>query len=201
MYHALILTGIALLLSAGGWFDNMLFGIRKRWILYVFFFALLFAAVIPSIRIGSFSLYPAGVILLAAVLASQRTRHPVRLALLAAAAGLAGWQMIEWFPLFPLQGTLLILPALLLCVAVSETRGAKRILLAVAPYVAALCTALSDRFLFGYAVVPIGTETGMTATLLGILLLEIAVKARDAIAENKRERRKTGLPAKENPEI
>lgn len=172
MYDAGILCWLLLLLKAGGWLLRDAFGTEKRWF-YGLGAGLALLCLVPPIAENSFSLYPAALALALLLVFQGRGARPLRLLLLAVIGGLAGWQLIEWFPAGRLEPMLLILPALMLCVGVRVSVGEKRLLLAIAPFVSMACRALMDRFLFGYCVITIGTPEGLCAALYGLLLLEI----------------------------
>ena len=172
MYDAGMLTLSILLLTAGGWLRTDAFD-RRRIAVLVSFSVLLPVCLIPPISVGAVSIYPASLLLTALALVSQRTGRPLWLSLLILTAGLAGWQLAEWFPAGQFESLWILAPALLLAAATNGDDGTKRLLFVLSPYCFAGCRTLMDRFLFGYAVVPIGTPEGLTASLLGLLLFEI----------------------------
>lgn len=173
-----MLTLSILLLTAGGWLRADAFD-RRRIAVLVAFGVLLPVCLIPPISIGAVSVYPAALLLTALALVSQRTGRPLWLSLLALTAGLAGWQLAEWFPAGRLESLWIAAPALLLVIATNGDDGTKRLLLVLSPYCFAGCRMLMDRFLFGYAVVPIGTPEGLTASLLGLFLFETGRTVRE----------------------
>ena len=200
--HATVLILIALLLTAGGWFPSRPFGVQKEWHAPLALGLLLIASRIPVTAERGISLCPADALLALLALIGWRTRHPIRLGIYALAAGLSGWQIGEWFPLLPLLAAWELVPTLLLCLAGGLDAGGKRLLLVAAPLLVGACTAISDRFLFGYATVPIGSEAGTAASVLGLLILEAAMRVRKNLAGKMPERWGFLPPLrKENPEI
>ena len=131
------------------------------------------AAMLPQMTLGTVSIHPGYLLLTAGVVAVQRTEHPLRLLLYTAAAGLAGWKLTDWFPLFGEPAVLYELPAMLLCLTYSGDRGGKRLLLTLTPLMVLLCAALGDRFLFGYAVWRLGNADALSAAVLGRIFGEM----------------------------
>lgn len=168
MALSVILLLIFGLLGFGGWLDDVLRTKADRMRAFLLWLGLLALSAVGTVRLGRVALTPAPVVLFGCFLFTGKPQRKALALLLGVVSGLAGWQLCEWFPLFAPQEALMILPAVLLCYAVTQTPDAKRLMLSLAPIAFAVCVTVQDGILFRYSVVRIGTGEGFAASLLGI---------------------------------
>jgi hypothetical protein len=185
MWTARILLIVLLLLSGGGWFDTLLFKREK--------IALLCAAPVviglsflPTLRTPTVRLCfaPCALALLIALLCP--TDHPLGALFAALFGGFVGWKVCDVLPLFPEQGLLIAVPALLFGMLFCRDVNAKALAVAAAPFVMLLFQMIGDYTLFCSAVLELGTGDALTAQSSGFLALLIAGLMRDRIGKIRR---------------
>lgn len=170
MWTARICLLITELLLAGGWFDAMFD--RRRKIAVLTALPVLFAlTLVPALKETYVHAYaaPCAFMLAAALLCP--TDRPIGAALAAAFAGIAGWKLMDSFPLFPEQGLFAAVPAAVLAQFYCRDRNAKALAVAAAPFVMLFCRAVGDYTLFHSAVLELGNGDAFAAQTAGLLLL------------------------------
>ena len=170
MWTARICLLMTELLLLGGWFDALLERSRKRVLLAALpvLFALTY---VPPLRETFVHAYaaPCAFVLCASVLCP--TDRPIGAALAAAFAGIAGWKLMDSFPLFPELGLLTAVPAVVFAQFYCRDRNAKALAVAAAPFVMLFCRAVGDYTLFQSAVLELGSGDAFMAQTAGLLLL------------------------------
>ena len=170
MWTARICLLMTELLLLGGWFDALLERSRKR-VLLAALPALFALTYVPPLRETFVHAYaaPCAFVLCASVLCP--TDRPIGAALAAAFAGIAGWKLMDSFPLFPELGLLTAVPAVVFAQFYCRDRNAKALAVAAAPFVMLLCHAVGDYTLFQSAVLELGSGDAFMAQTSGLLLL------------------------------
>ncbi len=165
----IVLLLIALLLS-GGWFDRLFD--RKRKIAALAALPALFAlSFVPPLKETYVHAYaaPCAFLLITALLCP--TDRPIGAALAAAFAGIAGWKLMDSFPLFVELGLLTAVPAVAFSQFYCRDRNAKALAVAAAPFFMLFCRTVGDYTLFESAVLELGNGDALTAQTSGLLLL------------------------------
>ncbi len=184
MWTARIALLTTLLLTAGGWFDMLLPGWKKRTVLLLLpvVFGLTF---VPTLRTPSVRLCfaPCAFALLTALLCP--TDHPFRALLASVLGGYLGWKLCDLLPLFPEQGLLIAAPTLIFAALFCREANAKALAIAAAPFGMLLWRAFGDYTLFQSAVLELGNADALTAQAVGILLLLAATAAVRALRDGR----------------
>ncbi|MBQ6076608.1 MAG: hypothetical protein IJK88_00705 [Clostridia bacterium] len=170
MWTARICLLITELLLAGGWFDA-LFERRRKIAVLAALPALFALTYVPPLRETFVHAYaaPCAFVLCASVLCP--TDRPIGAALAAAFAGIAGWKLMDSFPLFPELGLLVACPAAVFAQFYCRDRNAKALAVSAAPFVMLFCRAVGDYTLFQSAVLELGSGDAFMAQTSGLLLL------------------------------
>lgn len=170
MWTARICLLITELLLAGGWFDA-LFERRRKIAVLAALPALFALTYVPPLRETFVHAYaaPCAFVLCASVLCP--TDRPIGAALAAAFAGIAGWKLVDSFPLFPELGLLTAVPAAVFAQFYCRDRNAKALAVSAAPFVMLFCRAVGDYTLFQSAVLELGSGDAFMAQTSGLLLL------------------------------
>ncbi len=170
MWTARIALLTTLLLTAGGWFDMLLPGWKKRTVLLLLpvVFGLTF---VPTLRTPSVRLCfaPCAFALLTALLCP--TDHPFRALFASVLGGYLGWKLCDLLPLFPEQGLLIAAPTLIFAALFCREANAKALAIAAAPFGMLLWRAFGDYTLFQSAVLELGNADALTAEAVGLLVL------------------------------
>ncbi len=180
MWTARIALLTTLLLTAGGWFDMLLPGWKKRAVLLLLP-VLLGLTFVPTLRTPSVRLCFASCAfaLLTAVLSP--TDHPFGALTAATFGGYLGWKLCDLLPLFPEQGLLIAAPALVCAALFCRDANAKALAIAAAPFGMLLWRAFGDYTLFQSAVLELGNADAMTAEAVGLLILLAGGFVRDRL--------------------
>ena len=170
MWTARIVLLVTELLLAGGWFDPLL-GRRKKRLSLAALPVLSALSFVPPMRETFVHAYaaPCAFLLSAALLCP--TDRPIGALLAAAFSGIAGWKLIDSFPLFFEPGLLIALPAIVFSLFYCRDANAKALAIAAAPFVMLFCRAVGDYTLFNSAVLELGNGDALCAQAVGLLLL------------------------------
>ncbi len=170
MWTARIVLLLTALLLGGGWFDTLLDRRRKIVLLAALpaLFALSFAPPLRETYVHAYAA-PCAFLLTTALLCP--TDRPIGAALAAAFAGIAGWKLMDSFPLFAELGLFTAVPAVVFAQFYCRDRNAKALAVAAAPYVMLFCRAVGDYTLFQSAVLELGSGDAFMAQTSGLLLL------------------------------
>ena len=182
MWTARILLLVLLLLTAGGWFDRLLF--RREKIALLCLVPVVFGlSCIPTFKTPTVRLCfaPCAFALLTALLCP--TDHPFGALFAALFGGYLGWKLCDALPLFFEPGFLIAAPTLVLCALLCRDANARALAIAAAPFVMLFFQMIGDFLLFKSAVLELGNEDALTAQSAGLLVLLTGGLVRDRLAQ------------------
>ena len=182
MWTARILLLVLLLLTAGGWFDRLLF--RREKIALLCLVPVVFGlSCIPTFKTPTVRLCfaPCAFALVAALLCP--TDHPFGALFAALFGGYLGWKLCDALPLFFEPGFLIAAPTLVLCALLCRDANARALAIAAAPFVMLFFQMIGDFLLFKSAVLELGNEDALTAQSAGLLVLLTGGLVRDRLAQ------------------
>ncbi len=170
MWTARITILVLLLLTGGGWFDALLQKWKKRTILFLLpvVFGLTF---VPEFRTQSVRLCFAPCLFALLTAALCPTDHPIAALIAAVLGGLIGRKLCDALPMFPEQGVLVAVPALLLAALYCRDANAKALAIAAAPFMMLLFQMFDDYLLFRSTVLELGSADAFAAQTTGLLFL------------------------------
>ena len=170
MWTARICLLITLLLLSGGWFDALL-DRRRKIVAFAALPALFALSFVPPLKETFVHAYAAPCAFVLCIALLCPTDRPIGALLAAAFAGIAGWKLMDSFPLFRELGLLIAVPAVVFAQFYCRDRNAKALTVAAAPFFMLFCRAVGDYTLFNSAVLELGNGDAFSAQTAGLLLL------------------------------